>query len=302
MRRVGEVVRVRLVGGQAELGLVAASDVAKLLLGVERAVRLAASGILGRTPTPGRWIGLIEQVASFRLVGVERGSVIGVLELPELDVSDEMLALDVSHLGEDALNVVSATAAGDLDDQLAASGLVQLADEIGVGVRCDALQLDVQDARAPVVIDVSVRERLREVADRPARPRADTVVGTLVEADFERGTARLRAVGQRPVRVSFNDDLADEIQEALRRPAELVGEVTYDRETGVARSVALRRISPAEQLMLGLETEDFWLESSFEDLRQQQGVGPADNLDALSDDELTDEEADEFLAALGVEP
>jgi hypothetical protein len=88
---VGEVVRVRLVGGQAELGLVAASDVAKLLLGIERAVRLAASG-LGRSPTPGRWIGLIEQVASFRLVGVERGSVVGVLELPELDVSDETLA------------------------------------------------------------------------------------------------------------------------------------------------------------------------------------------------------------------
>jgi hypothetical protein len=92
VRRVGEVVRVRLVGGQAELGLVAASDVAKLLLGIERAVRLAASGILGRSPTPGRWIGLIEQVASFRLVGVERGSVVGVLELPELDVSDETLA------------------------------------------------------------------------------------------------------------------------------------------------------------------------------------------------------------------
>jgi hypothetical protein len=180
--------------------------------------------------------------------------------------------------------------------------LVQLADEIGVGVRCDAVQLDVQGARASVVIDVGARERLREIAERPARPRADTVVGTLVEADFERGTARLRAVGQRPVRVSFDDDLADEIQEALRRPAELVGEVTYDRETGVARSVALRRISPAEQLVLGLETEDFWLEPSFEDLRQQQGVGPADDLEALSDDELTDEEADEFLAALGVEP
>jgi hypothetical protein len=145
--------------------------------------------------------------------------------------------------GQDALNVVLGTAAGDLDDQLAASGLVQLADEIGVGVRCDAVQLDVQGARAPVVIDVRVRERLRDIAGRPALPRADTVVGTLVEADFERGTARLRAVGQRPVRVSLDDDLADEIQEALRRPAELVGEVTYDRETGVARSAALRRIS-----------------------------------------------------------
>jgi hypothetical protein len=122
-----------------------------------------------------------------------------------------------------------------------------------------------------------------------------------VEADFERGTARLRAVDQRLVRVSFDNDLADEIQEALRRPAELVGAVTYDPETGVARSVVLRQISPPEQLVLGLETEDFWLEPSFEDLRLQQGVVPADDLDALSDDELTDEEADEFLAALGIE-
>lgn len=298
---MGEIVRVRLVGDRAELGLVAASDVAKLLLGVERAVRLAATGILGRSPTPGRWTRLIEQVASFRLVGVERGSVVGVLELPELDVSNATLALDASHLGEEALNVVLDTAAGDLDDQLAASGLARLADEIGVGGRCDAIHFE--GARdAPVVIDARGRERLREIAEHPSRPQTDTVVGTLVEADFERCTARLRAVDQRRVSVSFDDDLADQIQEALRRPAELVGEVTYDRETGVARSVVLRRISPAEQLVLGLETEDFWLELSFEDLRLQQGVGPADDLDALSDDEVTDEEADEFLAALGVEP
>lgn len=297
---MGEVVRVGLVGRQADLGLVAASDVAKLLLGIERAVRLAASGILGRSPTPGRWTRAIEQVASFRLVAIESGSVVGVLELPELDVSDATLALDATHLGEDALNIVLGTAAGDLDDQLAASGLAQLADEIGVGVRCDAVKLDIRDMHRTVVIDQGVRERLREIAERPAPPRADTVIGTLVEADFERGTARLRAVDRRLVRVSFDDALADEIQEALRRPAELVGEVTYDPETGVARSVALRQISPAEQLVLGLETDDFYLEPSFEDLRLQQGVTAARDVDALSDDDLTDDEAEEFLAALGV--
>jgi hypothetical protein len=297
---VGEVVRVRLVGGQAELGFVAASDVAKLLLGVERAVRLAASGILGRSPTTGRWTRLIEQVASFRLVGVERGSVVGVLELPDLDDTDATLALGATHLGEDALNVLLDTAAGILDDQLAASGLAQLADEIGVGVRCDAVQFEAARP-APIVVDDAVRERLHRIAVRPAPPRADTIVGTLVEADFERRTARLRAVDQRLVRVSFDDDMADEIQEALRRPAELVGEVMYDPDRGVARSVALRGISPAEQLVLGLETDDFWLEPSFEDLQRQQGIGPADDLDALSDDELTDDEADEFLAALGIE-
>jgi hypothetical protein len=84
----------------------------------------------------------------------------------------------------------------------------------------------------------------------PPRARDDSFVGVLVEADFEKNTARLRTAGGRPISVRFEPDLADSIQEGLRRQAELLGEVSYDPKTMEARSVNLRRIVRSEQLTM----------------------------------------------------
>jgi hypothetical protein len=100
------------------------------------------------------------------------------------------------------------------------------------------------------------------------------------------------------VKVGFENHLADDIQEALRRTAELVGDVTYEPETEVARSVKLRRISHAEQLALTMETGDFWLDVGLEQQLQEQGICPAEDLALLGDPDLSDEEADAFLSAL----
>lgn len=296
---MGRIVRVRLTGPEAELGLIAASDVARLLLGTERLVRFSASSILGKPLTGGRWGKLIEQVGGFRLLGIEPGSVEGVLELPDLEAQDDAFELEVSHLGEEALDLAMRTAAGELDDRLAAAALFRLADELSIGTRLESLHFDVEGAgRAPVVIDAAVRDRLQMIALSKPDLRPDTVVGTLVEADFERGTARLRTVDGRVVKVGFEKQLADDIQEALRRTAELVGEVSYDPETEVAMSVRLRRISHAEQLALSMETGDFWFDVGFEQQLQEQGIGPAEDLALLGDPELSEEEADAFLGAL----
>lgn len=296
------VLRVRLTGAEARLGRIPASDIAKLLLGVERAVARATGEVLGRRlRQTGRWGKLIESAVRFRLVGIEEGSVVGILELPELEPEPDTLNFDVSTLGELGLVAALKTAVGQTADSYVARAFVTLADRVGVGGRYEAVtfETDVDGAPERVVVDAAARERLFEVAEQDLpEPRADTLVGVLVEADFEHLTARLRASDGQPVAVSFDEDQADEIQEALRRPAELVGEITYDPHSSQAVKVELRAITRAEQLAMHLETGEFWREVTIEDLSAERGIEPVTEAREFGDPELTDEEAEAFLAAL----
>jgi hypothetical protein len=163
----------------------------------------------------------------------------------------------------------------------------------------DVVEID-GASRQSVRVDGDVRVRLREVVDALSEPpvRSDALSGVLVEADFERGTARLRTPTESGVQVEFTDELADDIHAALRHPATLRGDVVYDTHTHVARSVSLSVIERGEQLDFGLDVEAFWLERSFEDLAREQASGEPVDPDDLFDDAATDDERDAILAAL----
>jgi hypothetical protein len=297
--------RVRLTGEEAHLGEVAASDVAYLILGVERALSQAASVVIGRPKTTtGRREQVIADAIRLRLRAVEEGSVVPVLEIPDVELGEEdTLDLDVASLGDAALDrVIDAADPQTHPDPLIAKALLELADRLRIGERYETLTFDAKTSshRRNVQIDREARERLRAYVDSapptPARP--DALVGVLVEADFEKRTARLRTATEPGVQVSFDDDLADEIQDALRHQASFRGEVVYDRKTNVAKSVSLQRIDRGEQLVLGLDVEEFWRERSFEDLARLQGAGQPADPESLYDAEATAEERDAFMAAL----
>lgn len=300
---MNRVLRVGLTGGEARLGRVPASDVAKLLLGVERAVARATGDVVGRrVKQTDRWGKVIESAVRFRLVGIEEGSVVGVLELPDLRREPNTLDLDTSTLGETGLIAALKTALGGEDaDPDVAGAFVKLADGVGVGSRYDAVsfETDIQGVPERIVVDAPARQRLSEVAEQAApEARADTLVGVLVEADFERFTARLRAADGQPVAVNFDEDQADEIQEALRSAAEFIGEITYDAHTSRAVRVELRATTRAEQLAMSLEAGEFWWDVTIDDLRVERGISAVTDTTELGDPELTNEEADAFLAAL----
>jgi hypothetical protein len=294
--------RVILNGELAELGKVPAADVARLLLAVERAVAHAASVSLGRTTRPrGRRVSAVADTARLRLRGIEQGSVIPVLEFP--DVPSEALDLDVETLTDTAVRRVFDTAEG-LPDQhpLISSALLQLTEELRIGERYESVGLRLlnEERSREVVLDSAVRQRLRTQAGLLAVPiREETVVGTLVEADFERRTARLRSPDGQAVSVTFGEGLEDEVQEALRRQAGFVGQVVYEPESMQARSVALHAIQQPEQLIMGVDAEAFWRAPSYDDLAEQQGVdlAPIDP-DDLYDASATEEERDAILAAI----
>jgi len=279
---------------------VAAGDVARMLLGIERAVARAAGHVLGRqVKSTGRRGRSIEETTRFRLLAIEEGSVVGVLELPDASSDEGTFELDVISLGEAAVDQALATATGqETEHRDVAAAFVRLADEVGVGSRFTALLLEDDDGRPLVTIDRQARDRLDHFASNPPPARDDSLIGVLFEANFEKNTARLRTPGGQQLEVLFGFDLADAIYEGLRRQAELVGEVTYDPKTMEARSVDLREIVRSEQLSMGLDTGDFWATPTITDLAEARGIGPVTDLQALRDTEASDEEIEGMLAFL----
>jgi len=293
------VLRVRLVGSDAELGRVAAGDVARMLLGVERTVARAAGQVIGRQVKTRRGR-TIEEATRFRLLGIEEGSVVGVLELPP-DSGEETLEVDVPSLGDLAVDAALATAVGEETRHVdVADAFVRLSDELGVGARFEALTIERERAGARRVfrLDRRARERLSDLVAAAPEARDEHLVGVLVEADFERNTARLRTAGGQGVSVRFEPNLADGIQEALRRQTELVGEVTYDPRAFEASSVSLKRIVRSEQLTMGFEPGEFWTARSISELADVGGIEPVEDVDVLRDDGASDDEVDRLLAAI----
>ena len=295
---------VRLVGKAATFGEVPAVDVGKLLVGVQSAVARAAGAAIGRNvKTRGRWERVIEDATRLRLVRLARGSIVAELDISGVTPSNPEFDLRVDTLGDVGWR---ATNSAITDPTAADLGVVvrlsQLADELGIGDRYDAVQFGSLGAPAPerVKIDGAKREQLAAVVrsrrDQPSPPAV--IAGLLFEADFERRTARVRTVTGEPVEVVFDEELADEIYEALRQRSQFEGEVTFDPVTNSIKSVKLRRVTRTEQLLLGDEATAFWHDRTAEELIAEQRKQPLRSFAELRDESLSDEEFEAFLAAL----
>ena len=294
--------RVVLQGPEAELGSVAAADVARLLLGVERAVARAAAGRTGRPAgRTGRRGATVEAATRLVFKAVEAGSVVAVLGLPAPASSDQGLPLDDESLGEFAVLTTMAVLAGEGHDAAVAGALVQLADELGVGTRHDRLVFiaDMDSTpRREAPLDIAARDRLRQASGAARVHDERPLPGILVEADFERSTARLRTPTGDGIAVTFTSEQADDIQQALRQQTEVEGRATYDAASDRLVSLELRRLVTAPQLPLYEESQEFWAHPSVEELARRRPAAAASDSGLLRDDEASGPEIDAFLAAL----
>lgn len=258
------IVRVELDGADTAAGRLAATDFAKLILNLQAALRRAAHVVLGRPrlAVTGRYEAVVEDATRLRFVGIDaghaRGGVAGVLALPDVGTAPDALDVDVSlhDLGYLALRrLLDAvdSPADDLDPALARA-VAQLAEDVNVGGRTTRVLLrapagEGQPARM-VSVDEGTRYRMQDIAGRAQR-RSNILHGRLMEADFEKNRARLRLADGTAVPVVFDDNLADEIQVALRTPNTFAADVGYHGESGIIVGVALRAIvSPSDQLQL----------------------------------------------------
>ncbi|MFV2083933.1 hypothetical protein [Micromonospora sp. LOL_021] len=300
------IVRAKLEGVNAEPGRVAAADVARMILGLERAIAHAAYLVLGKARRgTGRHVQAIESAARLRMVDIQSGSFVGVFALPEAaEPNDDELPIsvaDLSSLAFDRLLAVITGGGPETDAELAAA-VARLAADLGIGDRNTAMTLiddspmsTGQDSRQ-ATIDAAVRERLQRIGDRVPTSRDETLTGVLFEADFESHTARLRLASGDAVAVNFSSELADQIQEALRSRANLEGYVRYHPRTAQATSVDLRAVSRSTQLEL--DVDSFWEPQTFAGLQTAQGTNGWVNAAELGMTDLTDDERAAFLAAL----
>lgn len=294
--------RLVLDGSDARLGEVPAADLTRLIDGAIRAVARAAELIAGRQPgRVGRRGTAVENATRFRFVNTFAGSVGVLLRGPDARFGpDAGLELDDPTLTELALLNAFETLSGAEREPHIARAWVELADDLDIGTRYSGLQFTIEGrsfgARAET-LDRSARTRLHRVALREPAMAASVISGTLVEADFERHTARLRTSSNRTVRLTFDDTHADDVQEALRRQAEFDGVVTYDEKARRITAVDLRAVRRTHQLGLDLGSAEFWRAPTIADLADEQGVGPAD-LTAMRDETATVEELERFFEAL----
>lgn len=298
--------QLRLTGDNARLGELYASDVARLIDGVERAIGRAAAQLLGRAPgTPGRLPKAAADAARLRLADIREGSVVLQFEppaAPSIPETSEHEPLDLgdSDLGESAVRVVIDVLSGsETGFTEAAAALSQLAEDLDIGERYDALAFS-QPGEVPheAVLDRSARDRLSAVAQRRTRHEdGGILVGTLYEADFEKSSAHLRTPVGSSVTVHFSDDHAQAIKEALRESSRLQGRVTYNMATSAVVSVDMTDIALTEQLVMP-SIGDFWATKSLEELAEAQGVGVVESIKTLRDSTVSEEEADAFIAAL----
>lgn len=300
--------RVSLEGDNAQLGRVPAADVAQLLTSVERALARAASVVIGRpSRKPGRRERVVAEAAHVVLRAVESGSVVPVLELPAVAPDEEILQqsmdMDVAHLGEVAAGQVIDVISDEIDGHpYVVEALAELGTSLGIGIRYSQVRFEMKRSvvrRATVALDAGVTDRLRArvKADRAAAKQG-MLVGTLVEADFESSTARLRSPEGRPVAVSFDPTMADEIHRALREPATVEGWITYHPEHQTARSINLRRVMRSDQMDLGIDARAFRQHKTFSQLQREQGVTGAFDVAELFDSQSSEEELEAYDAAL----
>jgi hypothetical protein len=303
---MARVIRAQLEGSEAELGRVAAADVARIILGLERAIARAAYLVLGKSRRrTGRHSQAIESAARLRFIGVERGSFVELLALPDsAEPTDDELPISVADLSAQAFGrLLEVITRGDPDtDAELAAAVAQMATELGIGDRNTAITLADESAEGytgnlrRATIDMSVRERMQRLSTQSPSAKDQALVGVLVEADFEGYTARLRLAHGDAVTVNFSPDLADDIHEALRVRARFDGLVYYHPRTAGAISVELRSV--VRNTQLALDVESFWRSTSFSELQaEQQTTGRVDPTD-LAMPELTDDERAAFLAAL----
>ena len=302
---MGKVIHIKLEGSDAEPGRIPASDVARLLQGYERALGRAAEARLRRQARTGRRGGAVEAATRLVFRGIEPGSLIVELELPEVG-SAGSLALNDAHLGElaaaDLLELLEDP--GRPADDWVVDSLAALGNELGIGARYSALTIELRrDDETPArlaTLTGETRQRLdaRRAAAAERAAREDRVVGTLIEVDFEKHRAQVLTGDQRRVAVAFSEAQADEIHSWLRKPGELEGRIEYDPRSGLALSIDLQRIVRSEQLQALIGSEDFWRHRGVDELVVEQGVHPISDLDQLADGEATDEELRAFLDAL----
>lgn len=273
--------------------------------GIERVARLIRG-----YPTSLRRGKLPQEIAAacaLEIVAFESGSVQIVLDLPH-----NQAQLDAFDLGEHALEALVNGLADVSGDAPALpvgydAGVLLAVRDIGRildrGVDEIELRLATRSVRRNVRYDKQGRDRVARRVHEPLSNQR-TVEGLLLMADFkESGTrCRVHTSWGEVVNCTFEDQLADQVQDVLRKYVRVTGPAQQDPVPGRIMSLAIADIEPVEPKTPWEGGADFWTERSVRELAEEAGLDRGARFDDVRGRGAalweSDEDLEEFLRGI----
>jgi len=305
-RTVGFSIKVK--GPRVGEAKLSANDLAEIVRRTQQALKRVGQVLYGESSVGrGRKKKEIEELCEVFVVGWKPGSAVAELELAEPPAQLSLFG----YIGEESLNAFlrgmdsiqnvavehnQATPAG-FD-----AGVLQACDALGKVLEhgIDSVQFEPRrGANLPsVVFDRSFRDRVRELLGKPIDQLQVEKVGRLEVLDGHSGLrGRLwEADGTRWVCV-FKPEHLEVLPDVWLHTVKLVGEAILERNRERILNVEsiLQLEDEIEEERAPMESFSFWSPLSLNELAEQQGVLPADDLDSISELWPADDDPDALL-------
>ncbi|MDK1020547.1 MAG: hypothetical protein QGD90_02790 [Candidatus Hydrogenedentes bacterium] len=299
---------IRMKGPNVGEPRLAVSDFVEIVRRTQQALKRIGQVLYG-DPSEGRGRKKkdIEELCQLFLVGWHPGSAIAVLELAEPPKQLEMFG----YIGErsleafiDGIGTISREAEPPTRPPTGFDpGVLQTCNGIGIALEhgIESISFRSENGRQTeeALYDSNVRERLQSLLGQPVDTGRTSKVGRLDMLNGHQGlVGNLWEPDGTKWICHFQPDHAELLSEAWLKTVKLTGRaITEERRAPILEVESI--LVTDENLTVGdARAVPFWVPTSLDELIEQQGVSPADDLDEIAALWPADSDPDQFLSHL----
>ncbi len=296
------ILELRAKGPGVRPGRVPVPDLIRICEEAQRAVNRQAETLQGRkTLHPGPIADQLRQECTLELIGLKRGST--RLQFGWAKPQTNIEFPDQSTFSEDVVRELAVTikSLGNGNKHESDPGVIQAL----YGLSAVTEQRRIAEIEW-VALRAGTRKKVSAFVNRKVRERAAArlssprkaerqVDGVLDMADFKPNDLKCRidpAIGA-PVFCTFNERNATQVQLLMRQPVRAIGEATIAPYSERIDSLHIHTIERLPSLSLG--KDNFFAESSIEELASLQKVKPIKDMSTFASGFPVDEDVDQFL-------
>jgi len=306
---------IRVKGPRVGKARLSVNDFSEIIHRTQQALKRIGQVLYGQSSVgKGRKKGEIEELCEIFLVGWEPGSAMATLELaeppPQLTLFGYIgeKSFEAFIRGMEELRKGTDTDSRETIPAGFDAGVLQTCDSLGKvlehGIDCIEFEPRKELALPFVAFDRALRDRVRELLGKPVDQRQVEKIGRLEVLDGHVGLkGRLwEADGTKWVCI-FEPKHLELLPDIWLQTVKLIGEAII--EPGKERTLKVESILRLEEEIgepeISMEVTSFWSSLSLEELAEQQGVLPVDDLDEISALWPMDDDPDELLGYLSSE-